>query len=325
MEAERAGGNGPDGKHALFLPTSDGPCRFGQYRTLDRIILDRLGLRDVMILSPGAHNAYYGLEKKLRERLWDAILAGDILFKMGCRVRPYEAAKGQADEVLEKWTALAEKRIENGSVDWGALLPRAMREFGRVPVSSGRRPLVGIVGEIYVRCNGYANNRVVGTVEQLGGEAWLAPVSEWILYTAWMERYLARRAKAGWSRGLETFLKWSYLSGKEHRMYRLVRPLLGSRTEPGVPEILEAGRAFLPVDFEGESILTLGRAVLFARQGADLVVNCAPFGCMHGNLTGAVFERISETIGIPVINSVYDGMEDNSLLPTFLREALRKK
>ncbi|MBP1768066.1 MAG: CoA-substrate-specific enzyme activase [Candidatus Aminicenantes bacterium] len=324
MEKERAKGQGLDGRHALFLPTSDGPCRYGQYRTLDRIILDRQGLQDVLILSPGAHNAYYGLERRLREQLWDAILASDILFKMRCRVRPYEAFKGQADAALKTWTARAESRIEKGSIDWRALLTQAMRDFQRIAVPSKKRPLVGIVGEIYVRCSGYANDRVVETIEELGGEAWLAPVSEWILYTAWMERYLSRRARSGPRRSLETALKWRYLTAREHRMYRLAEPLLGSRTEPDISETIAAGRPYVPVDFEGESILTLGRAVLFARQGVDVVVNCAPFGCMHGNITSAVFDRISETIGIPVVNTFYDGMGGNSLLPTFLHGAFRK-
>jgi predicted nucleotide-binding protein (sugar kinase/HSP70/actin superfamily) len=45
MNKERAAGSSPENDHALFLPTSTGPCRFGQYRTLDRIIPDLLPRR----------------------------------------------------------------------------------------------------------------------------------------------------------------------------------------------------------------------------------------------------------------------------------------
>ncbi len=55
---------------ALFMPTSDGPCRFGQYAVLHRIVLNKLGYEDLTIISPSAQNAYMGLEDDLRKDLW---------------------------------------------------------------------------------------------------------------------------------------------------------------------------------------------------------------------------------------------------------------
>ena len=90
-------------------------------------------------------------------------------------------------------------------------------------------------------------------------------------------------------------------------------------------ELIRAGRRLLPPEFPGESIITLGRAFLFGRDGADLVVNCAPFGCMHGNITSAIFDESREELGAPVVSIFYDGTEDNSVLNGFIYEALRKK
>ena len=95
--------------------------------------------------------------------------------------------------------------------------------------------------------------------------------------------------------------------------------------EPSMEDILHEADHLLPVAFEGESILTLGRAILFGKRGADLVVNCAPFGCMHGNITTSIFEQMRETIGIPVVNTFYDGGTDNSLLGAFIHEAGQRK
>src|SRR3712207_4965017 len=44
----------------LFLTTTAGPCRFGQYRALIRDILDQHGLAELDILSPSAANSYQG-------------------------------------------------------------------------------------------------------------------------------------------------------------------------------------------------------------------------------------------------------------------------
>ena len=81
----------------------------------------------------------------------------------------------------------------------------------------------------------------------------------------------------------------------------------------------------LPPDFAGESILTIGRAMLFKNDGADLVINCVPFGCMHGNITETIFEQKREQIGVPVVTVYYDGMGDNSILSTYLHEIIARK
>jgi predicted nucleotide-binding protein (sugar kinase/HSP70/actin superfamily) len=42
---------------AFFMPTAQGPCRFGQYRQLQRVILDRLNLPQTEILSLDSQNS----------------------------------------------------------------------------------------------------------------------------------------------------------------------------------------------------------------------------------------------------------------------------
>src|SRR5579871_1165098 len=46
---------------AFFMPTAQGPCRFGQYAPYLRQILDANGHESVEILSPSSQNAYDGL------------------------------------------------------------------------------------------------------------------------------------------------------------------------------------------------------------------------------------------------------------------------
>src|ERR1043166_8500416 len=42
----------------LFMPTADGPCRFGQYATYLRHILTTAGHPEVEVISPSSKNAY---------------------------------------------------------------------------------------------------------------------------------------------------------------------------------------------------------------------------------------------------------------------------
>ncbi|MGE5360662.1 MAG: acyl-CoA dehydratase activase [Bacteroidales bacterium] len=306
---------------ALFMPASNGPCRFGQYAPLARLVFDRVGYAEVPILSPSQETTNFDLGASLRAKLFETLIAGDILLKMRSRIRPYETRRGETDDLVARWVERFEQACESGSPDWKRLIQAAAADFGRVQTSGPPRPLVGVVGEIYVRCNRYANADVLNVIEGLGGEPWLATVGEWVEYCGWADLYRSRQARAGLRAWIDLSLTYRYMLNRTHRMYAWAGPLLADRREPHIEEVVKAGSEFLPVEFEGESLLTLGRTVLFAAQGASLVVNCAPFNCMHGNITTALFEGARDRLGVPVVNMFYDGSEDNGALATFLAQA----
>jgi predicted nucleotide-binding protein (sugar kinase/HSP70/actin superfamily) len=187
-----------------------------------------------------------------------------------------------------------------------------------VPVGGDPKPLVGIVGEIYIRCNAFSNEDIVRTIELLGGEAWLSPTSEWILYTSYLQVFNAREKSLGLRALIGANLKKHFLQRDEHRLYEMAGELLKDRHEPSIEQIISEGERYIPIEFRGESILTIGRAIIFARQGASLVVDCEPFTCMHGTISDAIFQEVSQTIGIPIVNMAYDGEGgQNSRLEVF--------
>ena len=47
------------GRSAFFMPSGTGPCRFGQYNMLHRLVLDELGLHDVPIYAPNQDEGLY--------------------------------------------------------------------------------------------------------------------------------------------------------------------------------------------------------------------------------------------------------------------------
>ncbi len=305
-------------RHAFFMPTTSGPCRFGQYALLHRMVLNASGYADVPILSPSSSNTYMGLENALRRRLWLALLTSDVLYKAGCRIRPYELRKGDTDRVLQE--ALTALRI--AFADRGGDIKGAVKEgielLRCVPTDGAQKPLVGIVGEIYIRCNAFCNEDVVRTIESLGGEAWLAPTSEWILYTSYIQQCDVREKSLGLRASIEANLKNRFLHRDERSIYEIAGDLLTDRHEPSIEQIIGEGERYVPLEFTGESILTIGRAVMFAKQGAALVVNCEPFTCMHGTITDAIFQEVSQTVGIPIVNMAYDGEGgQNSRLEVF--------
>jgi predicted nucleotide-binding protein (sugar kinase/HSP70/actin superfamily) len=102
----------------------------------------------------------------------------------------------------------------------------------------------------------------------------------------------------------------------EHGLYDIAKDLIHDRPEPKIDDIIEAGRRYIPIEFEGEAILTVGRALLYIeREGVDAVVNASPTFCMPGTTTTSIFARIEDEKGVPIICNFYDGSgEPNKIL-----------
>lgn len=321
IKAIRESGLPPE-RHAFFMPTAEGPCRFGQYATLHRQVLDGEDLSGVALLSPSSYNSYQGMSEKVRRKIWQSFLAADQLYKAGCKVRPYETNPGETNHVMDEELRKFEAIIEVGG-DLYAALRQAAERMSRIPRHHAPKPLVGVVGEIYVRCNPFANEDVVAAIERYGGEAWLTPISEWILYTTATQTIAfkdgSRNPLVKWISGLKNI----WIERQEHKAVAAGEPFLADRREPDVRDVIAAGERFIPIHFEGEAILTVGRAIKFAEQGAAMVVNCAPFGCMPGTLTTALFRKLAPELGIPVVGMFYDGGGNlNQQLEVFLNNAV---
>jgi predicted CoA-substrate-specific enzyme activase len=306
VEVMRSRGLDPK-DNALFMPSSDGPCRFGQYNVLQRLVLNRLGQGEVAILSPSCSNSYQGLSQKARQMLWHGILCADTIWKAGCKVRPYEKERGATDRAMREGVEEVARIMSKGR-DFRPAFGQAIRRVAAVPAEKlGTRPLVGIVGEIYVRCNLFSNDEVIRAIERFGGEAWLAPLGEWVLYSAAFQRWTAGRRPLHLGGLAAAHLKNFFIHRQEREAAQIASPFLDDRREPPIEEVIAEGRKFLPMNFSGEALITLGRAVLFARQGASLIVNVAPFGCMPGTITSALCREIQAQTGVPIVSLFYDG------------------
>lgn len=316
-------GNGDGSGDAFFMPSACGPCRFGQYNLLERIILEEEGLGDLAIMAPNNDNAYQGLEESLRRKIWTGTLVGDLIFKVGCRYRPYHEDPAFVDRLVDQATRIMEEAFERNEPLKPAFR-RAMAPFRALPKPASNKPLVGIVGEIFVRCNEFSNQRVVRAIEAYGGEAWLSPFHEWVLYACWEHE---RRAREGWDimGRAKSYIKNRYLFESEHSWYEETIDLLGDRKEPSIQESADAAFPYASFNFGGEVLMTIGRTVRFFQDGAALVVNCSPFGCMPGQVTSGILAEVQADAGKPVLNLFYDGTGDlNRIVGVFLRNLPRE-
>jgi len=302
----------PD-KSAFFMPSGNGPCRFGQYNRYQRLILDEVGSKDVPIYAPDQDGTFYkelGMVGGNFPRLaWWGIVAVDLLEKLLRETRPYEQNAGETDKVYwsSVWRicdAIRAKRFPDKEM-------KICRDaFRQIPVNNpGSRPVVGVVGEIYVRNNRFSNEDLVMKLEAMGVEVMLPTVSEWIFYTNFTSKRNTLKRK-DYGDFLRTVTNNFFQHKDERKLEKIIVGDLRSGHEAGTEEIIKNAEPYIHDSFEGEAVLSVGKAIDYIAHGASGIINAMPFTCMPGTVVNAMLKKLREdNDNIPYLNMVYEGME----------------
>ncbi|MCX7991057.1 MAG: acyl-CoA dehydratase activase-related protein, partial [Proteobacteria bacterium] len=308
--------NNGGGKYAYFMPTGIGPCRFGQYSLFQRIVLRSLG-RDVSLISPSDRNAYAGLSDDLKKTIFDSIIINDILKKIVLTIRPYEIEKGETNHTLQNVYRNIKKAIESKE-NYIKVYKESVKNLANIRIKKVNKPLIGIVGEIYVRSNSFLNDNLIKTIEALGAEAKIATISEWFFYTLFLEGLDIKLKKSGWESRLKHLLRKFFYFSREHKLFNYAKEYFPDIFEPNIYDVVEKGSNYLPEEFLGEAILTIGRAIIFfEEEKVDAIVNASPTFCMPGTISSYILKDIEKKYKKPVIPLFYDksGKPNLDLIP----------
>jgi len=316
----------PD-RTAFFLPTAEGPCRFGQYAPYLRLVLDELGHTNVPVISPTSKNSYDGMGEHASDmvrRVWQGLVAGDVLRKMLLKTRPYETEPGAADEAFERSIDILEQAIEKTDLRPKERMPalvealtRGRDLFRAVPARYTKdKPLIGVVGEIFCRMNTFSNYDAVRKIEAHGAEAWLSDIGEWVWYTNWSQKELLRRDGKTFSIAmLGALIKNKIQRSDENKILEPFREEFVGYEEPHdiYHDVLKGGWPYLPADGAlGEMVLSVGKTVYLYHKGADGIIDISPFTCMNGIVTEAVYHAVArDHDDLPIRNFYFDATSSN--------------
>jgi len=308
-------------KTAFFMPTADGPCRFGQYSPYIKKVLRDIGFDDVMVFSPSSRDGYSGIgeqKNELQRTALRGLIAADALRKMLHRTRPHEITRGDTDRVFGEALRAAEQVLERPGVaterrmeELVAVMTAARDSFRRVPANySRKRPLIGVVGEIFCRLTPFTNDSLIRKLEEFGAECTLAHIVEWVWYTnIEAEKRLVHAGRAISKDMLVAKIKNHIQQKDEHRIYGVFHDDFHGYEEPSVRTIFKYSQPYLPnLGSLGEMTLSVGKAVHHYHQGCDGVVDISPFTCMNGIVTEAIYPKVSrDHEHIPIRNFFFDG------------------
>jgi len=327
-------------KTAFFMPAASGPCRFGMYSCLHRLILRYAGAEDVPVIAPNQDSGFYreftkdfkaSVAGKFMKDVWVAVVGIDLLRKAVLHLRPLAVAPKGIQQVYEqsvkRWTQAVENRFSFSRMR--RLMESIAEDFAVIKLDGEvQKPMIGIVGEIYVRSHPFANSNVIARLEELGAVCDLASLAEWVYYTNFtrsrearrrgqfrnwsinvFQDYLQHRIEKTLAVPLEKML-WHGLPARENTAKMAVPQL----AEGPVEHVIELARPYLHHSFEGEAILSIGKTVEYHHQGFGGVVNVMPFSCMPSTVVSSQTMRVSaDCADMPILNLSFDGQDDSTL------------
>ncbi len=317
-------------KVSFFMPDHNGPCRFGDYNKLHRIIFDRLGYDDAELVTPSNDNSYAELAPgktgtKFRMNAWKGIVAIDMMKKLLQERRPYEVIKGQTQEMYDYWLGKVIKSIENNSKGLAETLEQAGKAFSKIPFHDvERRPLIAVVGEVFMRDNPFCSGYVTEKLEALGAETIQAPFAEWVLYSTY--RYWRDSLWKGDIKGL--FKSKVQLYAQQviaKKLHKGVGCYVELQRDVSVKEMMDRTDPYVHHDYDGDPIASIGASSKLYETGISGVIHIMPFTCMPGTLISSVTTQFrKDHNNLPWENIPFDGQEDTGMdtrLQAFMHQA----
>ena len=352
-EQKRLGAAFDPANYLYFLPESDGPCRFGMYNKYQRLVLDSFaGFDRVKIVSITAKDGYAldglietGRMLNFRKASYIAVVVADILERLLWRIRPYERKEGITDDFIEKSMHPMESFLETHGADnaFGRILDK-LEEITRhaktlIDTAIPRKPLIGIVGEIFLRMHVNSNQDLIRVLERHGAEVVNSSLAEWVNYVTYgqlrenrinfrlnLQQLNFGALKNYFHKILNSGADLFYQEMKQRQFYKRTTRLIDIKHDHKVSDLekLLKREDIFTFDVTTETCVSIAAILQFVKEGYSGVVNVYPFTCMPGMTTSAIVKPVMNRMRIPYLDTPYDASIQpgrETAIRTFMHQA----
>ena len=287
-------------KTYFYMPTICLACNFPQFPILADLAFQRAGIGNVKIglinnMAPGEI-----LPQSLTIRMLESNIIGGILYKLYYRIQPYEVQTGETRRVFEQARERTEEAIL-AEQDLRQALEKTVETFRRIrrDESGGRKPRIGLLGDLYVKFNTLINQNIQKTVDELGGELIVSSLTEYPFHF-----YDADIRLYG-----DNPRPFKLLRTIEQRYEKIADDLIGEQKEPDFSECVELMEEYRIKHYiAGETSINIGRALYYIKHNqVEAILHLNPIFCCPGVVTSSVYRKMQEDFGVPIIDIFYDG------------------
>lgn len=311
-----------DDIYLIFVPSTLGPCRTGQYYVFFDRLFEEMGWENVVLLVGGSENSYRELGATFTRDLWRGVILGDCFSDIRISLR---LLARDPEYALSLFHSVWQDVLRAFQAD-----PKALdRELGRAAERLAQVPLKGsldevkkvlIIGDIYVRRDNFSVEEVSQMLISKGIYPKVTGVSEWIHYTDFARKFImeGRRKREGWIRtllngGLKDeaayLIEKAWMAKVEEKIVAALRP---TGLIPHVPhdmdKIIGEGKLnFVDPELESEATVSPAVGAAAMNDGYSGVVIIAPFCCLPGRLIEGVYAPWAKARNYPVLALENDG------------------
>ena len=282
-------------KTAILISQTGGGCRASNYIGFIRRALEKAGYQNVPVISINLS----GFEKNPGFKFTPALIQhglyalefGDIFMRCLYATRPYEAVKGSANELHQKWKKRVIDFIARDKLlshhKYKQMCRKIIRDFDNLPRRDVKKPRVGVVGEILVKFMPAANNHLVELLEAEGAEAVVPDLTDFLLYCFYNQNFKAeilgnpkksvRMANLGIN-----FFEWLRGAAKDEfqKSKHFDAPARIEKLAEYAEPIVSQGNQ------TGEGWFLTGEMLELLHNGVNNIICTQPFACLPNHIVG---------------------------------------
>ena len=292
-------------KTAVIMSQTGGGCRASNY-----ISLMKKAFNEIYPSVPVLSLNFSGLEKdtsipltlKFIRQVIPAIIYGDLIMAIKDQVEPYNNKEEINDITNKLIDKLIDKLDKGGFYKIKANTIEIINTYLPYQNKKERKPLVAIVGEIYVKYSSYANNNLRDYLIKEGCEPIYPSLSEFILYCIF--NIINDYRLYGYNKALAKIAKLIYKYYiKKTRDMNEVLIAADFRAYEDFQEVIKQGQRIISLGVKmGEGWLIPAEMLAYSEHNVKNIVCAQPFGCLPNHIVGKgmvrPLKRISPDINI---------------------------
>jgi predicted nucleotide-binding protein (sugar kinase/HSP70/actin superfamily) len=318
--------------YLLFVPTTTGPCRTGQYFVFFENIFKDLRMENVVIFSLDSDNSYNELGAEFSKYAWWGFIIGDYMKDLETSLKTCAADPVKAmidyDKIWHRMISVAEQDVTKIL----PVLKEISGEITKIPLKNkiDKYPKVLIVGEIYVRRDDFAVNELIQHFSRRGIISKVSSVAEWVYYCDFVRNYELKKRlsllpwyRRVFAKEFMDLINWNFEHAYKHNVEKKVSEILASTglipdSPHNMQEIMNnTEKHFVSHELYSEISISSGVAATAMMDGYSGIVNISPFACLIGRVIEGVLTPWAREQKYPIISIEIDG---NLLPPNVLNK-----
>ena len=186
--------------YCIFTPSTDGPCRTGQYATFYEQTFERMGWDNVITLTLSSENSYTELGSEFSKDVWRILALSDTMQDIETSLQLLAKDEKDAmaklhkiyDDIIQIYKTSKKGKHFPTTIKY---LEKAKSILNNIPLKDSLENLkkVLIVGEIYVRRDTFSVNQALDLLKKGNIYGKVTGITEWIHYTDFIRKNQLRR------------------------------------------------------------------------------------------------------------------------------------